>query len=135
MTELTLTSQDLGHTADVSGVEQSSASGVGRTRLSRPVSALRAIPHLATYAGVVLAAAGAGLLVIAWGRTAALTSVALQVPYVVSAGFTGLGLVAVGLTVINVSSKHADARGRSQQISELRDLLAELRATIEEEQS
>ncbi len=102
-------------------------------RLVRPVELLRAVPHLGTWLGVLVAAAGAVLLAVAWGQTAGLSNVALQVPYVVSAGFTGLGLVAVGLTVVNISAKRADARERTRQTTELRALLAELRRTIERE--
>ena len=100
-------------------------------RVSRPVQSLRALPHVATWTGVLLAAAGAVLLVVAWVKVAALKSVALQIPYVVSAGFTGLGLVAVGLTVVNIAAKQADGRERSRQSAELRGLLAELRASLE----
>jgi hypothetical protein len=103
-------------------------------RVSRPVQALRAVPHLGTWAGLLIAAAGAVLLVVAWARTAALTDVGLQVPYVVSAGLTGLGLVVVGMTVVSISAKVEDARERRRQLGELRELLAELRTTVEDQQ-
>jgi hypothetical protein len=102
-------------------------------RIGRIVARIRNIPNLGTWIGVLLATAGAVLLVVAWGKTAGLTNVALQVPYVVSAGFTGLGLIATGLTVINISAKQADARERTRQVTELRELLTELRATIQDE--
>lgn len=129
MTQIALQTVDLVQNGDV-------ASGPSRTdrltrRISRPVSLLRNVPHLGTWTGVLLAAIGAGLLALAWGRTAGLTNVALQIPYVVSAGFTGLGLVAVGLTVVNVSAKQADARERTRQTAELRGLLSELRRVVE----
>lgn len=101
--------------------------------LVRAVASLRAVPQLATWVGVGLATAGVVLLVVAWGKTAGLTSVALQVPFVVSAGFGGLGLVAVGLTVVNVAAKRADATERHRQLDELRGLLAELRRAAEDE--
>ena len=100
-------------------------------RVSGPVQALRAVPHVGTWIGVVLASIGAILLVIAWVRVAALTNVALQIPYIVSAGFTGIGLVAVGLTVINVAAKREDAIERSRQLTDLRELLAQIRETVE----
>jgi hypothetical protein len=104
-------------------------------RLTRPFRGLREVPHVDTWAGVLLTAGGAVLLVIAWGKTAGLSYVPLQIPYVVSAGFTGLGLVAVGLTVVSISAKRADARIRTEQLAELRDLLAELRRAVEEDRS
>lgn len=102
-------------------------------RASRPVQALRAVPHVGTWAGVVLAGIGLLLIAIAWGRTAGLTDVSLQVPYVVSAGFTGLGLVAVGLAVVSIAAKQEDTRERTRQLAELRELLAELRNSVEED--
>lgn len=131
MTEMALHAAELGQTADVVEDERTSRAGLVRRRVTRPVSALRAVPHIGTYVGVAIAAVGAILLTIAWGKTAGLAVVSLQIPYLISAGFTGLALVTVGLTVINLSAKHADARARSQQLAELRDLLAELRKTIE----
>lgn len=131
MSQLALHATELGQTADVVDSEREARTGSIRRRVARPVSSLLAVPHIGTYAGVVLAALGVVLLTIAWVRTAALTVVSLQIPYLISAGFTGLALVTIGLTVINLSAKHADAQARSQQLSELRDLLAEVRATIE----
>lgn len=100
-------------------------------RAGRTLQSLGAVPHLGTWIGIVLVAAGAVLLFVAWGKTAALDNVALQMPYVISAGFTGLGLVAVGLTVVNIAAKRDDARERSRQAAELAALLAELRRAIE----
>jgi len=96
-----------------------------------PIQSLSAVPHLGTWIGVVLVAAGGVLLLVGWGRTAALSNVALQIPYVISLGFTGLGLVAVGLTVVNIAAKRDDARERTRQAGELAALLAELRRAIE----
>ncbi len=110
------------------------ATRVGRPALlTRATASLRGVPQLGTYVGVGLAAVGLVLLVLGWGRVAGLSNVALQLPYVVSAGFGGLGLVAVGLTVVNVAAKQADAAERTRQLGELRDLLAELRRTVQEE--
>lgn len=108
----------------------SRASSLGR-RFSGPYQSLKAIPHVGTWIGVLLATAGAILLVVCWVRTAALTNVALQVPYVVSAGFTGIALVVVGLTVVNIAVKREDAAERATQLGDLRELLAQIRETVE----
>lgn len=92
---------------------------------------LRQIPHLATWCGLGLCVAGVVLLVIAWVQTANKTAVALQIPYVVSAGFTGLGLVTVGVAVISTAAKHREARRRQAQAAELRDLLVQIREAVE----
>jgi hypothetical protein len=130
---VTLISLDAGDLLQNGEVEPRWYDGLTR-RVSRPVQALRGVPHLGTWAGLLVAAVGAVLLVVAWARTAALTDVALQVPYVVSAGLTGLGLVVVGMTVVSINAKAEDARERTRQLRELRELLAELRRTVEDEQ-
>jgi hypothetical protein len=101
--------------------------------VNRRATAFLAIPNLATFAGVGVSIVGLVLLVVAWGKVAGLTNVALQIPYVISAGFTGLALVVIGLTVVNVSVKRTDALERTRQLTELRLLLSELRSTVEEE--
>lgn len=129
MTQLALPGADQVQTDAVNDVP--SRPGSLSRRIARPAQVLRAVPHSGTWAGVLLAATGAVLLVVAWVKVAALTNVALQIPYVISAGFTGLGLVAVGLTVVNLAAKQEDARERSRQATELRGLIAELRTTID----
>ena len=102
------------------------------TRLLRPFVALRGVPNLGIWAGVAVATVGLILIAVAWGRTAGLTNVALQTPYVVSAGFTGLGLVVIGLTLVSITVKRADAAERTRQLRELREVLADLRQQVEE---
>ena len=94
-------------------------------------AALRASYPAWIWTGVVLCAAGFVLIVYTWGRVAALLDVALQLPYIVSGGFSGVGLILVGLTVINVTTKRQDAAERTRQMNELRELLAEMRSTME----
>jgi hypothetical protein len=129
---VTLISLDAGDVLQTEGVDSAWYDGA-RRRVSRPFQALRQVPHLGTWAGLLDAAAGAALLVIAWARTAGLTDVGLQVPYVVSAGFTGLGLVVVGMTVVSISAKREDSQERARQLRELREVLAELRRAVEEQ--
>src|SRR3954451_8641010 len=78
-------------------------------RVSRPLAAVSAIPNLPIFAGLGLVVLGGVVLLVAWGRTAGEHNVALQLPYVVSGGFIGLALVAVGLIVVSVAAKAADA--------------------------
>lgn len=113
-------------------VEESHAPG-RLTGVGRRLSALRATPHLVTWIGVGVTTIGLILLVVAWGKVAGLTNVGLQMPYLVSAGFTGVALVLVGLTIVNIDAKRADAAARTAQLVELRGLLTELRTAVEED--
>lgn len=92
---------------------------------------LRAAPHLGTWSGVALLALGFALLVLAWGRVASFTSVGLQLPWLVSAGFSGLGLVVCGVTVIAVATRAEADAVRRAQLEELRQTLAALREELE----
>lgn len=83
-----------------------------------------------TYAGVALIAIGFAAIGFVWGKVAALTSVPLQVPYLVSGGLTSLGLILVGVTLINVQAKLSDARRRDRQIEQLSELLDQIRVLL-----
>jgi hypothetical protein len=84
------------------------------------------------YAGIAIAAVGFALIAYAWSKVAGIAdNVALQLPYLVSGGLTGLGLVMVGVTVINVASKRRDAVLRRQQTELLADALHELRTALD----
>ena len=98
-------------------------------------SRLPALPPtspIPTYVGIGIAAVGFVLIAFAWGKVAGIAdNVALQLPYLVSGGLTGLGLVMVGLTIVNVAAKRRDALLRQQQTELLADALNELRATLD----
>lgn len=85
------------------------------------------------YAGVAVAVLGFVLILLAWGEVAGETQVYLQVPYLVSAGLTGLCLVMVGLTVVNVATKQRDAADRDRQMDRLVSILDELKAALGED--
>jgi hypothetical protein len=83
--------------------------------------------------GLVVTAAGFGLIAFTWGKTAALVNVAEQIPYLVSGGLSGLGLILLGLLVVNLSAKRREAAERARQLEEVRDALVQLRTAIEGE--
>ena len=93
--------------------------------------ALRPLSPTPTYLGVALTVVGFVLIAIAWRQVAAETNVALQLPYLVSGGLTGLALVMVGVTVINVAAKRRDAVLREQQTALLADAIHELSAALD----
>lgn len=99
--------------------------------LTDRVPALRPLSPVPTYIGIAITVLGFVLVMLAWGQTAGETNVALQVPYLISAGLSGLALVLVGLTVVNVAAKRRDALLREQQMQLLSDALRELSAALE----
>lgn len=94
---------------------------------------LRGESPVVTYVGIGVAMVGFVLILVAWGQVAGETQVYLQVPYLVSAGLTGVGLVMVGLTIVNVSAKQRDAAARERQIDQLVSILDELKSALGED--
>jgi hypothetical protein len=78
------------------------------------------------YVGVALIGIGLALVAYTWLRVADLSSVALQLPWVASGGFTGVGLVVVGALVVNIGAKRRESAERRKQIAALADLVATL---------
>ena len=93
---------------------------------------LPALSPVPTYVGIGIAVLGFVLIAFAWGKVAGIAdNVALQMPYLVSGGLTGLGMVMVGVTIVNVAAKRRDALERKQQTQLLADALAELRNALD----
>ena len=84
-----------------------------------------------TYAGIAAMAVGFLLIAIGWADVAGQRSVAAQLPYLVSAGFTGLGLIIAGALTANVAAKRQDAVARDLQLATLVDAVRELRDQVE----
>jgi len=82
------------------------------------------------YVGMALVVAGFALIAVTWGQVAGLTSVPLQLPYLVSGGFTSVGLILVGLTLVNIQARLRDAARRDHQLGQLTDLLDQIRMHI-----
>ena len=98
----------------------------------RRVPTLPVLSPVPTYVGIAIAAIGFALIAFAWSKVAGIAdNVALQMPYLVSGGLTGLGLVMVGVTIVNVAAKRRDSLLRQQQTELLADALHELRTTLE----
>ncbi len=95
------------------------------------IPALRPLSPVPTYLGIAVAAVGFVLIAVAWGQVAGEVNVALQVPYLVSGGLTGLALVMVGVTVVSVAARRRDAALREQQTALLADALRELSAALD----
>jgi hypothetical protein len=76
------------------------------------------------YLGITITIVGFGLLAYTWSRVAGTAIVALQLPYVASGGFGGLGLVVIGILAINLGAKRRDAWQRDRRLEELAAILA-----------
>ncbi|MBW3661724.1 MAG: hypothetical protein KY469_01385 [Actinobacteria bacterium] len=88
--------------------------------------AMRPTSPILLYIGLAVTAAGFALIAMTWGRVAPLDSVALQLPYLVSGGLTGLGLIIVGAVMLNVHAKRREAAQRERQTQQLLEILRRL---------
>ena len=59
-------------------------------------------------AGLALVVAGFVALFLAWNGAAGVDHVEGQLPYLISGGLVGIGLIGAGLTVVNVQTRRAD---------------------------
>ena len=106
---------------------------VSRVGIGDRLPTLPALSPVPTYVGIAITAIGFAVIAYAWGKVAGIAdNVALQMPYLVSGGLAGLGLVMVGVTVINVAAKRRDTQLRQQQTELLADALRELRNALEQ---
>lgn len=101
----------------------------GRSRLRALTDPASLVP---TYVGVAVALVGFGLIAYAWARVAGLVDVWRQMPYVMSAGLPGLGLIMTGLVIVNVSARRQDAAARARQMESLAEALTELQRSLEQ---
>jgi len=88
-------------------------------------------PSAWVWAGLGVASAGLGVIFFSWIKVAGLLDVALQMPYVVSGGMTGLALVIIGMAVVDMSVRSQDRQERRRQIAQLRNVLEELRSQVD----
>jgi len=80
--------------------------------------------------GLAVAATGFVLLAIAWGQVAGETEVYLQVPYLVSAAFVGVGVLLIGLTALVIATKEQEAAAHRHEVDELLAAIDELRQSL-----
>lgn len=83
------------------------------------------------YGGIAVAAAGFALIAFTWIQVAPLESVALQIPYLVSGGLTGLGLVIVGATTVNIHAKRREGAERERQAQQLLEILRQVTVALD----
>lgn len=94
---------------------------------------MRPVRPTLTYVGIAVVAVGFATIMYTWGKVAALTVVPLQMPYLVSGGLVGIGLVLTGLTLVNINAKRQDASARERQLGQVREVLTEIKALLADE--
>lgn len=77
-------------------------------------------------AGVLLAAVGVVALFLAWNGAAGVDHVEGQIPYLISGGLIGLGLIGAGLTVVNVQARRQDNVDLLARLDELTEAVHHL---------
>ena len=90
----------------------------------------RPVGPLLTYVGIALVVAGFGILLFTWGEVAGLASVALQMPYLVSGGLVGVGVVLTGLTTLFLSAHAQDVVTRDREFAQLQQTLAGIKQLL-----
>ena len=98
-----------------------------KARASDRYPFLRSTSPFWIYAGLLLIGVGFAAIGVTWGQVAGELQVALQLPYLVSGGLTGIGLIIIGATIVNVAVKRRDAAKRTRQLEQLAEILRELR--------
>ena len=71
------------------------------------------------YAGLVLIVVGFALLAFTWSKVAGTAIVALQLPYLASGGFAGLGVLIIGVLLIYLGVRRRDAWQRERRLQAL----------------
>ena len=82
------------------------------------------------YVGLAIAMAGFGLLAFTWSKVAGTLSVALQLPYIASGGFVGVGLVVLGVVIANIAVKRRDNFARIRQLQKLSATMESIQSSI-----
>jgi hypothetical protein len=75
--------------------------------------------YVGVYAGLGLVALGFAVLAYTWGQVAAEVLVAKQLPYVVSGGLSGLGLVVVGTAVLTAQVWYTDNQRQRRELERI----------------
>jgi hypothetical protein len=87
-------------------------------------------------AGLALVVAGFIALFLAWNGAAGKDFVEGQLPYLMSGGLVGIGLIGTGLTVVNIQARRADQAeliNRLEEILEVRQAEAARPQIVREE--
>jgi len=90
-----------------------------RTRRNRMAGWLAPTSPALVYAGVTLIVAALAVLAYTWSRVAGTAIVALQLPYIASGAFAGIGLIVVGVLLIYLGVRRREAWERERRLESL----------------
>lgn len=80
----------------------------------------RALIRFTRWLGIVFVAAGFAVVGLGWNGMARVTCVDCQLPYLLSAGATGVGLVVVGVGLLVIAQMRVERIRLSDQLEQLR---------------
>ena len=106
-----------------------------RGSLKAPKLALKLGGSAGVWAGLVIAALGFGTIFYSWIKVAATLDVGRQMPYVVSGAMTGLGMIVIGIAVVDMAVRRQDRMERRQQLATMKHVLEELRSVMEQDRT
>jgi uncharacterized membrane protein YidH (DUF202 family) len=84
-----------------------------------------------TWVGIGMITIGVILIVVAWAQSSGETQVARQLPYLMSGGVTGLGLIVVGVAIVSLDAKARESRLRTDRADSLASSLAAVQRALE----
>jgi hypothetical protein len=79
----------------------------------------------ARFLGLVLCGAGFLLIILGWAGAARRSCIDCQIPYLLSGGAAGLGLILFGVTIVVMAQLRTDSRRLADRLDRLTALLAE----------
>jgi hypothetical protein len=82
------------------------------------------------FVGIGVTIVGFLLITFAWAQISGEEFVPLQMPYLVSGGLTGIGLILVGMALAAVQSQRIEGAARAQQIERVAASVAALREAL-----
>ncbi len=87
----------------------------------------------ARFLGLVLCGAGFLLIILGWAGAARRSCIDCQIPYLLSGGAAGLGLILFGVTIVVMAQLRTDSRRLAERLDKLAAILAEAWAPEEME--
>jgi hypothetical protein len=79
----------------------------------------------ARFLGLVLCGAGFLLIILGWAGAARRSCIDCQIPYLLSGGAAGLGLILFGVTIVVMAQLRTDSRRLAERLDSLAAILAE----------